>query len=251
MRAARLAVIRGPAFGIPPAPPASAGAEPIRIVDPSGGAIAWIAPGAYAGCAGFAVRRPDAPADGWLNAFPPGDAPGRWIMPVVLLDEPSAERAAELDSPERPLCWRFAERDPTKVVLDADGPLGVRLRFAASLDDARLTLAIEATNEGADFVAIGLSLRFRTPPDAQANGPAADGVSIPRGEVVARWRTPDGAVFTIAAVEGVDSVQFDAAPNAIGGPSLTALGFRPAHGLANLPPGGQARAAASIGTIER
>ena len=54
----RQIVILGHAFDLPAAPPGwdEASRPPIRIVDPMGGAVAWLPPDVGAICVGFAVR---------------------------------------------------------------------------------------------------------------------------------------------------------------------------------------------------
>lgn len=247
--------LRGPAFDIPAAPPGGndAGAELIRIVDPAGKAIAWIATGSKAGCTGFAVRRPGSCGDRWTHAFPPHSAGGRgalpdgaWISPILVLPEirATANRAGP-GVRARPLHLRFFERDPTAVVLAAEaapGVPGVRLRFAARLDDAALWLTVEASNAGSVPVAVGLGLRFGTG-DGSSPVPPRD---VPPEEisgnrpdrVAARWMTPEGAPFALRVMEDVRFVGNATAPPPVAAPFLMVLGYRPSHTLDALPPGG-------------
>lgn len=265
---------RSPAFGVPAAPPGGDedGAEPIRIVDPAGEAIAWVAPGLRAGCVGFAVRRPSANGEGWVHVFPQalplerGEQPeGAWISPGLVVHEVRSDAGADYrEVRERPLRWLFAERDPTAVVLVAEveagpggaggapGKAGLRLRFSARLDDATLALAIAAANESDVPLAVGLELRFvlalalsTMPADV-----SRDGVSAANpGTIVARGRTPEGAVIAARAMEGVRFVGV-AAPGGGGAAFLTVQGYGPSRGLEELPPGERRSVAASIGVLD-
>src|SRR5690242_5433308 len=100
-------------FDTPPAPPgwAGQGAELLRIVDPLGRAIAWLAPGFGGACVGYAVRQGNDEHGPWhqiLRAAGPRalrDAPLDYGCTILgpTSAEPAAARLAR---------WRFVERDP-------------------------------------------------------------------------------------------------------------------------------------------
>jgi hypothetical protein len=70
--------VTGPAFSLPPPPAGWAGADLVRLVDPTGDAIAWIVPGRGALCAAFHVRGSDGQWQQVLGAEPDSDE-GRGI----------------------------------------------------------------------------------------------------------------------------------------------------------------------------
>lgn len=245
---------RRPAFDLPPAPAGwdESGRPLIRIVDPSGEAVAWLAPDFDATCVGFVVRRAGALGDGWTPVFRPAELPPAFVrrrvhggcrVLVALPDRPSpTESTARAPAMTPRRRWRLIERDPTAVVhetqvtvrtTDADGQPGpglLRLRLAARLDDGILSLELAARNESLQAAAVGLGFR-PTFASRTANGlPAPDrggriGISLDAGirhQVVQALRSRPG--FSIAL-----------------------LGYAPGRGLAHLPPGGRTRIAVSIG----
>lgn len=173
--------MRQAVFDTPAAPPGweGSGVDLIRIVDPLGGAIAWLAPDLGANCVGFAVRTSRGRDVGWTHILRSGG-------PRALLARPDCYGCAVLSTPPRrrpdanasrwlrdaPALrrWRFIERDPTAAVLETtvpfvagddsrgDQPSGLRLRLTALLDDAALSLVLVAHNEGAGAIFVGLGL---------------------------------------------------------------------------------------------
>lgn len=169
------------------------GAQLIRIVDPLGGAVAWLAPDCGANCVGYAVRRP---GGGWVQVFHvagpralrerpdrsgcpvlapfPGLLPRaryRWAGATYALPPNTPGGAGTLHGFAHTRPWRFVERDPTAATvelatatdLDADAragyPFDLRLRLTARLADAALTLDLAATNEGDRAAPVGLGLQ--------------------------------------------------------------------------------------------
>ena len=244
---------RRPAFDLPPAPAGwdGSGRPLIRIVDPSGDAVAWLAPAFDATCVGFVVRRAGALGDGWTPVFHPAEIPHAFVgrrvhggcrVLVALPDRPfPTERTARgLETPRRQ--WRLLERDPTAVVLetrvvvmsrDADGqpvPGNLRLRLAAGLEGGALSLDLAARNESPRAAAVGLGFRPTLASRTAYGLPAPD---------------RDGRIG-ISLDAGIRH-QVVRAPRARPGLSIALLGYAPGRGLAHLPPGGRTRIAVSIG----
>src|SRR4051812_57296 len=147
-------------FDTPAAPPGwvGKGAELLRIVDPTGRAIAWLAPGFGANCVGYAVRQ-DSPAPGsWRHLLRAGGPRDLQTRPLdygcaVLGPESGDGGSAHL------AVWRFVERDPTAAMCSVQCD-GIRLDLTARLEDAVLHLDLLATNEGAEVVPIASGLRL-------------------------------------------------------------------------------------------
>src|SRR5215218_10451897 len=100
-------------FDTPAGPPgwAGQGAELLRIVDPTGRAIAWLAPGLGGNCVGYAVRRAGDATGCWRHILRTGSprdlradllAYGCAILGPGTDGQHQAHRAA----------WQFVERDP-------------------------------------------------------------------------------------------------------------------------------------------
>src|SRR5918999_467527 len=115
-----LAVIDTPA-----APPGweDARAQVVRLVDPLGRAVAWLAPGAGGGCIGFAVRPSGERGAEWVHIFQPAP-PTAWLGRAGEAGEIAGGGVhctfAEVESGgvHRTLgAWQFVERDPTTVTL--------------------------------------------------------------------------------------------------------------------------------------
>jgi hypothetical protein len=174
------------------------GAELLRIVDPAGRAIAWLAPGFGANCVGYAVRE-DGPAPGdWRHLLRAGSPRDLRRDPLgygcaMLGPEPGDEGGAHR------LAWRFVERDPTAATCAVHCG-SFRLELTARLDDAALHLDLLATNEGREAVATAPGLRLcligqfdDTVPRIEGQSVASDGgaavvsVAAVTGEVY-RWR---------------------------------------------------------------
>lgn len=147
-------------FDTPVGPPGwvGMGAELLRIVDPTGRAIAWLAPGFGANCVGYAVRR-DEPAPGqWRQIFHTGSPRALRAHPY---DHGCAILGPESDgggSAHRTL-WRFVERDPTAATCSARCG-SIRLDLTASLEDAALQLDLRVTNEGLEAAPLAPGLRL-------------------------------------------------------------------------------------------
>lgn len=147
-------------FDTPVAPPGwvGMGAELLRIVDPTGRAIAWLAPGFGANCVGYAVRQ-DAPAPGrWRHLLRAG---GPRDLRAHPLDSGCVVLGPELggDGSAHDAAWRFVERDPTAATCSVHCG-GIRLELMAWLEDAALHLDLLATNEGSESVTLAPGLRL-------------------------------------------------------------------------------------------
>jgi hypothetical protein len=147
-------------FETPSGPPGwvGMGADLLRIVDPTGRAIAWLAPGFGASCVGFAVRSEEAGAVVWRQLFRVGGPRDLRVSPLdygcaVLGPEVHVEGSAH------EVGWRFVERDPTAATCTAQVGT-IRLELMARLEDAALWLELLATNEGTDAVTIAPGLRL-------------------------------------------------------------------------------------------
>ncbi|HYO30639.1 MAG TPA: hypothetical protein VER37_08685 [Thermomicrobiales bacterium] len=250
----RQIVIRGHAFDLPAAPPGwdEASHPPIRIVDPVGGAVAWLAPDVGAICVGFAVRDARA-AGGWTpilrSAIPPdhGGHRGRLgCLPLVALAHQPlpAARATATSTASTRLRWRMIERDPTAVVLEISVPVthrtlepnpssgSLRLQLTAQLEGGALALKLEARNEGPRVVRVGLGLR----PTFSAR---TDGGRLVAPSGLRIGIAPGGGVRHRATRASGDRAEV----------SVAVLGYAPGRGLGELPPGGQTRIAVSIGAV--
>lgn len=178
----------------PLAPPGWEGATDrlLRLVAPSGDAVAWVVGELGANCVGYAVRRPE----GWVQLFDAGnpqdlaERPTRFGCPI-LFPFPGhvlgaryrwggVARALPPTGPG-PIAYvhGFAARLPWSLVRSGDDavagellttrdipggavaagyPFAVRLRLEVQLTDRALTIALSATNEGADSAPVGLGL---------------------------------------------------------------------------------------------
>jgi hypothetical protein len=149
-------------FDTPPAPPgwAGQGAELLRIVDPLGRSIAWLAPGFGGACVGYAVRQGDNEHGPWRQIL---RAAGPRALREAPLDYGCAILGPTLAEPEAAQLarWRFVERDPTAAACAAQCDT-IRLNLSARLDDGALHLDLLATNEGltASPLALGVRLCF-------------------------------------------------------------------------------------------
>ena len=161
-------------FDTLPAPPgwAGQGAELLRIVDPLGRAIAWLAPGFGGACVGYAVRPgagEDSPWHQILRAAGPHalrDAPLDYGCAILgpTPAEPEAARSAR---------WRFVERDPTAAVCAAQCDT-IHLTLSARLDVGALRLDLLATNKGTAASPLALGLRLCFADDFRAESPTRD-----------------------------------------------------------------------------
>jgi hypothetical protein len=191
-------------FDTPAAPPgwAGQGAGLLRIVDPTGRAIAWLAP-AYGGtCVGLAVRRGGDTSGGWRHILRSGGPRDLRADPLgygcAVLGPGAGNRHAAHLAP-----WRLVERDPTAATCTArcgpDGsgdPFAVRLDLIARLDDAALHLDLLATNEGAEDVPLSPGLRLNLAEEFRRDEQPGS------GEPSAAFTGADGAVCVVVASLG-------------------------------------------------
>lgn len=94
----------------------------MRLVEPTGGAIAWLAPGRGAACVAFMVRDE---ADDWREVV--GSADGGPVATGVAIDGQATT-------------WRLVSRDPTACLLEREDERG---RLQAWLADGCLWLELD------------------------------------------------------------------------------------------------------------
>jgi hypothetical protein len=139
-------------FDAPPLPGCWPGGELIRIVDPLGVQVAWVAPALAGGIVGYYVR--EAIGDDWTEVLACSVKAGRAAGSALLLrDEDTGHLLPVLDADP---AWTFASRDPTQVTVTgriANHDLSLTVRCA----DGALQIEVEA-GEGHHLPAIGLRL---------------------------------------------------------------------------------------------
>jgi len=165
---------RGPGLAVidtPVAPPGWEGARSqlVRIVDPLGRGVAWLAPAAGGRCVGFAVRPSGEYGTEWVHLFhgagshEVAHASGCGASCTLLT--PGAGPA-----PGRVADWQFVERDPTAATLAAGyGRTGATgghadglwLHFSAALADGALLLDLVAENTATAVLQLWLGLEFQ------------------------------------------------------------------------------------------
>lgn len=147
-------------FDTPVAPPGwvGMGAELLRIVDPTGRAIAWLAPGFGANCVGYAAQQDGAAAGEWQHLLRAG---GPRELRAQSIDSGCAVLGPEVGGggSAHDAAWRFVERDPTAATC-AVRVGSIRLALTAWLEDAALHLDLLATNEGPEAVVVAPGLRL-------------------------------------------------------------------------------------------
>ena len=101
-------------FDLPAAPSGweGAGTDLVRIVDPRGEAIAWLAPRYGGACVGFAIRQknPQSSGDSWLHALVSG-------TPDLVRSNPEAFGCVPIGDAAQGASWDLVQRDPTGAVL--------------------------------------------------------------------------------------------------------------------------------------
>jgi hypothetical protein len=131
----------------PPAPPGweDARADLIRIVDPLGRGVAWLAPAHGGRCVGYAARPSAEKGTPWTQLL---HTDGGGVRCSLLSDGLTPDNG-----------WRFVERDPTAAHLETSlGALG--LRFSATLSQGGLELSVSATNIGFEPLRLHLGLEL-------------------------------------------------------------------------------------------
>jgi hypothetical protein len=127
----------------PSAPPGwdDARAELIRIVDPLGRGVAWLAPGHRGRCVGYAVRPSGEKGTPWTHLFgaraPGTRTEGCGPSCAVIQDDDTEQHISP--------AWRFVERDPTAARLEAVTDR-LTLACSATLDRGILELTFAVTN---------------------------------------------------------------------------------------------------------
>jgi hypothetical protein len=132
--------VTGPAFDLPAPPGGWSGRELVRLVDPTGTAIAWLASGTSAACVALHIRDPD----------------GKWREVV---NDLSGHGGILVDG--APTAWTLVTRDPTSCELTCATPPA---SLQAQVADSALWLELGVAT--AHTVTIGFS-------------PASAGLAIP------------------------------------------------------------------------
>jgi hypothetical protein len=139
----------------PTAPPGwdDARADLIRIVDPLGRGVAWLAPGHRGRCVGYAVRPSGEKGTLWTHRFdaPDPGARSEGCGPnCAIIDDDGTEQPIAL-------IWRFVERDPTFARLEAvTGSFD--FTFTATLDRGVLELTFAVANTTHDSLRLRLAI---------------------------------------------------------------------------------------------
>lgn len=164
---------RGPGLAVidtPVAPPGWEGARSqlVRIVDPLGRAVAWLAPASGGRCVGFAARPSGAYGTTWVHLFhgtashDTQHASGCGVSCTLVTPGAGTTLSRVTD-------WQFIERDPTAATLAAAYGVtgaagghadGLRLRFSAALADGALLLDLVAENTATAAIQLKLGLEF-------------------------------------------------------------------------------------------
>jgi hypothetical protein len=139
----------------PSAPPGwdNARADLIRIVDPLGRGVAWLAPGHRGRCVGYAVRPSGAKGTPWTHLFDAREPGGRseGCGPICAkIEDDDAEQPVSLS-------WRFAERNPTFARLDAVTD-DLTFTFTATLDQGVLELTLSVVNTSQEPLRLRLAI---------------------------------------------------------------------------------------------
>lgn len=158
----------GPVFQFPPAPEwcIDSSAQLIRIIDPTGDAIAWLDV-MIGSCAGYAVRDTSAAGTTWRQVLVPVPPSRDADHPVV---EPRGPRAS----------WRLVERDPASCTLLRHPTINDVERdvsLTASLDDGYLSLSYRLPTASFGSPPV-LTLACTTPPLIQPAQPGAGSVAV-------------------------------------------------------------------------
>lgn len=117
---------RMPVFGVPPPPEQWVSKDIVRIVDPLGTAVAWVAPALAGACIAFSTKHPITYA--W-HPVVRGDSPDKLGPEGALGIEALFGGRHEAMQPARLASagWTMRERDPTSVSVESIGDLGQHL----------------------------------------------------------------------------------------------------------------------------
>lgn len=249
--------MRQAVFDTPTAPPGweGSGVDLIRIVDPLGGAIAWLAPDLGATCVGYAVRRSGVQGVRWTHVFGSAgprallarpDCYGCAILSTRPCRWPDANVGLRLRDALALRRWRFIERDPTATVLETSfAPEGeddgrkdrrsdIRLRLTARLDDAALSLDLEAHNEGDETIFLRLGIQPSLAVGLLASKPAASGKQT--SDRAKRCSEPDRAEPVVEADKADPCPEYleDATDRTTGGERCVCVKFTRTIGVQNV-----------------
>jgi hypothetical protein len=125
-------------FDAPPVPACGPGGEVIRIVDPLGLQVAWVAPALAGGIVGYYVR--EVMGDGWTEVLTCSAGAGREAGTALLLRD--GQSGQMMPVPATRPSWTFASRDPTQVTVSGrvdDHAVSVSLQCA----DGELHIEVE------------------------------------------------------------------------------------------------------------
>lgn len=142
-------------FDIPATPsgPGWRGGELIRIVEPTGRAIAWVDPSAGR-CVGYAVRPAMVTIGGWQHLFQGQARPTDARVAAYRLGMGVAWPWPDEAPPDTPVRWRLIERDPTAAtcachcVSVSDPTQDATLILTVLLDGATLQCVLRVQRSG-------------------------------------------------------------------------------------------------------
>ncbi len=219
--------------GAPALPPHwdAAAVSPLRLEDPGGTAIAWVAPGHGGNCVGYIVRRGDAWAPvlagtsaralrqrptrhGCPVLFPfPGHALGAryaWGGRTYVLPVNAPSGPHHVHGFAHTHAWQVLAQAPASVTLGfstatdlrpderAAYPFDVRLTLRVSVAGGALGLELEATNVGDRGAPVGLGLHPYVDPGLLGGRRAGVRACLPgTGERVLRGGVPTGEVRVV------------------------------------------------------
>jgi hypothetical protein len=210
-------------FQAPPVPGCWRGGEVIRIVDPLGLQVAWVAPALAGGIVGYYAR--SSATDAWTEVLSCSAAAGREAGSEVLLGDPGSRDLAPAHGLDAG--WWFASRDPTETTATgridgcdvsvslwcADGELHIDIDPGAwprRLSQAGLRLypgaavevkAVAATSGEVTFRGGALDrLAILHPPGMACRVYPADQASDGRIEVVPTGPLPEAGMVSIALI---------------------------------------------------
>lgn len=244
----------GPGLAVidtPAAPPGweDARSRLIRIVDPLGHAVAWLAPAHGGRCVGFAVRPSGAPGTAWVQVLhvvapaasregTPGAGCG--VQCVLAAQAPGGALKPGQE-------WRFVERDPTAATLaatcagDGIGAAGERLgglnlRFSAALAGGTLTFTLLAENSTTEPLQLCLGLELTLAGSLLSDAAGSIRVDLPGNPIRqscgdTRVGLPPGAAATLGGSDTPLTVEVALIDGASRLRYLAPMGERGAVGL--------------------
>ncbi|MGI8486696.1 MAG: hypothetical protein ACR2OU_20865 [Thermomicrobiales bacterium] len=196
-------------FDLPAAPSGweGAGTDLVRIVDPRGEAIAWLAPHFGGACIGFAIRQehPQSSGNSWLHALVSG-------TPDLVSSQPESFGCVPIGDATQG-AWSLIQRDPTGAVLASSIQSQHGMLLTAKIDSGILRLSLAAKK--ADDRTIGLAVTIPTAVSDRLTIAGTGGVFVARSEhpdgtaITKRYVGRDGTVFLAIGQVETPSVEPD------------------------------------------